>query len=1304
MRKAGIVLLAVLAMVLLACAWLLGTASGARAVLGAAGMLTDGALDARGVNGRIAGDLRIERLSFTQDDSRTTLTDIRLGWRPAALLRGMLDVETLHVGHLVADSSGKQDTEPAKLPARIGLPFDMRIDDLRLQSGELRRAGRAAAMLGPLALRLGFDGRRYDLQLQRLSLAAPPGSTEYDASISGTASVEAAQPYAVAGRFSGSGKASVEQRAFAATGTVNLGGSLQQLETVVDLALDKASVNGSLTLHPFSPNPLGRSQLSARGIDLAQVDAQLPATALDLRLAVDENGTGELDAVNAAAGPYDSGKLPLHALRLAFRQESGAVLLDRLSASLGTAKRPAGTLEGQGRVAQDGMRFQLRTEALDLARLDSRARATSLSGEAELTRSGDVQEIRLSLAEPLEGRQRITLDAHAVLSGRMLDLRRAELQAGSGRIDLTGQAALDGDQAFHAHGKVDGFRLRDLGRFPQLPELALNAGFTLRGKRAPRLDADLSYNITDSRLAGQPLSGNGELRLRGEHLEIPRLLLVSGVNRLNAEGELSGGDATLSFALDAPQLGQLGPGFGGAMTASGSARGTLARPRIAVEWSANGARAPGGMRIDSMQGKARLALDRTRALVIENGTAELDASGLHRDKENIARLSARLVLAPQPDAPLDVSLQAEQISTGRLRAERFSATAKGTTAAHAIELALIERGQTWSLRAQGGLSRLDKSPLWKGSILAMEAGGRFSGRLAGAAPLLLSAEQIQLEQFVLDADGGRVAVDLFARNGNGIVTRGRIERLQLAQLLRLAQPAPPVKTDLELAGEWNLRIGETHSGTFVLRRERGDLTVLARAPVTLGLSTLTAGATLSAGRLNVNMLAEGRRLGRVTLDGGTLLGNGGNRMAIAPDAPLSGKASIDVPSLAWIGPLLSPSTTLDGSLKGEVNLNGTADQPRLSGRLGGQALRLALADLGLDLRDGRLDSEFQGNRWVVHSLNFQGAEGRVALSGPVDFSGGAVAARLTLLAERFALLNRSDRRIVVSGTSELAWSGNAGKASGRFTVDSGFIDLGSQNKPRLSDDVVIVGREEKQGTNKTAFDVDITVALGDGAVALKGRGLDARLAGEVRLQGNAGETLQAYGTIQVAKGTYTAYGRELEIEQGALRFRGPLNNPSLDILAMRRGQEVEAGVSIRGTALTPRITLVSEPPLPDADKLSWLVLGRGLASAGDTDVGALQSAAAALLSEGAKAGVQSRIASTFGLDTFSIGTSQDTLQQRIVTIGKQVSSRLYLSYQQGLESAGSVVQVRYALSPKLSLEAEAGSRSAISLFYNIAFD
>ncbi len=103
-------------------------------------------------------------------------------------------------------------------------------------------------------------------------------------------------------------------------------------------------------------------------------------------------------------------------------------------------------------------------------------------------------------------------------------------------------------------------------------------------------------------------------------------------------------------------------------------------------------------------------------------------------------------------------------------------------------------------------------------------------------------------------------------------------------------------------------------------------------------------------------------------------------------------------------------------------------------------------------------------------------------------------------------------------------------------------------------------------------------------------------------------------------------------------------------------------------------------------------------------MGALQAAAATLLSDSAASGVTSQIATAFGLDTLSIGSSDDNLQQRIVTIGKRISSRLYVGYQQSLQTVGSVLNLRYTLSPRLTIEAEAGTRSALSLLYNITFD
>ena len=73
------------------------------------------------------------------------------------------------------------------------------------------------------------------------------------------------------------------------------------------------------------------------------------------------------------------------------------------------------------------------------------------------------------------------------------------------------------------------------------------------------------------------------------------------------------------------------------------------------------------------------------------------------------------------------------------------------------------------------------------------------------------------------------------------------------------------------------------------------------------------------------------------------------------------------------------------------------------------------------------------------------------------------------------------------------------------------------------------------------------------------------------------------------------FGQRLTIERGRLIFDGPIDNPALDIVALRKNLQVEAGVKVTGTARVPRVELTSEPPVPDGEKLSWLVLGQGLA-------------------------------------------------------------------------------------------------------------
>jgi translocation and assembly module TamB len=1301
LRRLLAIAAALLLLLIATVVWLLASESGARTALSALDSLSSGALKADGVHGSLRSPLRLDRLVMRQADRTITLSDVRIAWTPSALLHSTLHLTSLQVGRLAVVNRMDSKPQPATLPARIGLPIRLQADSVRIDGGEIDRGPVPLLKFGSLAFALDFDGARYRLQLNRFAADNTVAGGSLATMLNGQATLSATSPYALQGRFSAHGNTILNQQTIAANGDLTLGGSLAELTAGIDFTVNQTRLQGRSLLRPFSDQPLGATQLSAHAFDLALFGAQLPRTALDIDLTVSDKGAGMLKLDNAAAGTYDAHRLPLSSLNLAFRQDAGDFRFDQIHALLGSRKQPAGEITGNGRYANGALTLALQTDALDLHRLDQQVRATQLAGKLDIRNASGRQEFTLALSEPLK-RQHITLDAHGVLADSALTLDRAELQAGSGRANLSAHVALNGNQAFSAQGRLSKFRLRDLGDFPQLPSLDLNGDFSLRGSRQPQLAADLNFNISDSLLAGQPLHGNGAVQLRTDHLQVSKFLLVAGANRLNIDGRLAQGGSQLSFDLDAPQLRQFGPSFAGALKASGTVGGSIDKPHVNAEWNAVNTHVPGRMQVDSLQGKADVALDRKQPLMLGSAQADIAARGLRVGANSVAALTAQARFSPRPGAPLALTLHAENVAAGELRATRFDATADGTTAHHALKATLQETGQSWQLDARGGLGALDKAPRWQGEIAGFSADGRFNAKLQTPAPLLLAAKQVKLDNFVLDTDAGRIAVEQFARDAAGLATRGQIERLQIAQLLRYLSPVPPVKTDLQLSGDWDLRIDDTLNGKLDLRRDSGDVTVLGSAPVTLGLRTLNVSATADGGRAALQVMLDGQQLGHVDVNATAPIGDANSRVAIAPDAPVSGHVRIDVPSLGWIAPLASPTLVADGRLQTDLTIAGSFGDPQLTGRIDGSGLRLLLADIGIDLRGGMLQGEFQGNQLLLRNLSFQSPQGILAVSGPIRLGGGQTEAQLALTAKRFTLLNRVDRRLVLSGDSRIVWREQHAQVNGAFTVDSGSFDIGQAGTPALSDDVVIVGRKQKKaGGLKLALDV--TVGLGDG-VALTGRGLNATLVGKARLASNVGEAPQAYGELSIAKGTYSAYGRELKIEQGVLRFTGPISNPSLDILAMRRGMEVEAGVSVRGNVLAPRITLVSEPEAPDAEKLSWLVLGHGLASASQGDATTLQSAAGSLLSRGAAAAVQSRIAGALGLDTLSVGTSDDNLQQRIITVGKQLSSRLYLSYQQGLESAGSVVQLRYILSPRLSLEGEAGARSALSLFYNITFD
>ncbi|HKK00990.1 MAG TPA: translocation/assembly module TamB domain-containing protein, partial [Desulfuromonadales bacterium] len=242
-------------------------------------------------------------------------------------------------------------------------------------------------------------------------------------------------------------------------------------------------------------------------------------------------------------------------------------------------------------------------------------------------------------------------------------------------------------------------------------------------------------------------------------------------------------------------------------------------------------------------------------------------------------------------------------------------------------------------------------------------------------------------------------------------------------------------------------------------------------------------------------------------------------------------------------------------------------------------------------------------------------------------------------------------------------------------------------------------------------------------------GVDAQLTGKVSVRASDRGQITGVGEIQVVKGTYSAYGVKLKITRGRLLFAGgPIEQPALDVLALRTVGDIQAGVQVSGTPRSPQVKLTSTPSLPDTDILSYIVLGHPLGQGGG-QTSLLMLAAGGLLSKGESAVLQDRIKRRLGLDVLEIqsgstgasstaqtippppgtattagASATGTLPSTVVTIGKYISPDLYVSLGRSLFTNTNEAGLRYTLSRRWEVESKMGSAaSGVDLYYKIEF-
>jgi len=823
----------------------------------------------------------------------------------------------------------------------------------------------------------------------------------------------------------------------------------------------------------------------------------------------------------------------------------------------------------------------------------------------------------------------------------------------------------------------------------------VNAEFdaTLRASADWLANADIRLQPA-STLGNAALSGHAKFAAAPGRVQDSDIDLHLGPNLLQAKGSFGKPQDRIDWKLDAPQLAVLGSGWSGNLRGSGYAsggnvagRGPNTMPTLSATLDGAHLRLPGQREISSIKGSATI------------GTSFA------------------------PDDPLQADLVVTGLNMPGLLLDRLRLQASGTAGNHTVQVAAANPDFDASTKVHGSFA----PDSWSGSIDALQNKGRFALTLQAPATLrvtgrkgegiagLAQPEQLELSSATIAMPEGSLRIETLEKNGLRWRSKGSATGVNASYLAQLSDTwRSNVASTMTLGGDWSLELAAPAAkgaapaldGSLHIFREKGDVTITGgERPIPLDLKVLDARVTVAGDQLRAQAELAGDRAGNARMEASAQLRDG----RIPSDSPLTFGASASLPSIAWLSPLLGvQGMELGGSLRAYASGHGTIANPLLDGEVVGEQLVINWAEQGIRLRNGALQAKVSGDQLQLQRLRFDGADGNVQADGWLRLASGEMSMDLKLAADKLAVFNRPDRTLVLSGSSTLVRDAKRFEFDGKFRANRAVIELPSLDTPTISEDVVILGHDKPKpaATAGLPLNIDLEADLGDD-FTLRGKGLDAQLAGTVRVRMADRRAPRVNGSIRVVSGTYAAYGQRLAIERGVLNFTGAYDNPGLNIRAVRKrpeGEElsetnVEAGVEVRGTALAPSAKLVSNPSVPDSEKLAWMVLGHGTADMAGNEMSLLGTAAGALLGGSGGPSLANRV----GLDELGVSQAKG-LESTVVTVGKKLSSRAYISFEQGAGTATSLVKLRYKVNNRVTLQVQTGTNNALDVLYNWAFD
>lgn len=1220
------------------------TEQGLRWVFAQAKNAVPGELSVRDVNGRLIGPISLNGITYRSEEYTVSVDSLSLDWRPSRLL--LLRAHIKEVNAFVIRIKTKEthkSVQPGDGLPDITLPLRVILEKVQIRDISVSRLDTEPPIIIEDLLLTDLFGRK-SIQIGGLNARTP----DFSLALQGRIKPQGDYPLNVQIEWHIRPEGYPE-----ITGRGELAGTLKQL-VIKQQTLDPFVSRVQATVYDLLHELRWEASLSLSDLSLHKVNSAWPE--MEITAQAESRGSvssfdvdGTVDIVEDNYGKFSG------ALSLSNESNTWLVRMVKL-----TVPGTDAEVQMSGRYTRFGdassMQLKGRWNALSWPIRGKDSVVKSEEGTFDITGAPDSFTFILNAA--VTGRDipqsSIAVRGTGTQSGvEILSLSGQMLEG-----ELSGTASVGWKPSLVWRASLQAESINPGARWPDWPgNIRMKADATGEDKDGKQR-VSLENALVQGELRGYPFKVSTAFEMEDDSYRVPRFELSSGSAYLTASGsysyELEG-----EWNVDIPKLGELLPGGGGELSGNGNFTGNAGLPNI---------------------------------------TAMIRGKGVSLRTFGAKNISADININHSMDAYSGFNITAENVFVNSYNLKTVSFKGDGTVSSHTILLDAEGEDGSLSLRADAGYE--DK--VWKGDTLhgELKPSGFGSWKMREEGTFSVSSGKTEIGNWCLLQDPASLCLQASWDKTRGFSGTAEASDIPLALFKRYM----PKDVDIEgiMGGSAEVSYDNTRiSGRLDLEVPDGILSYSEDKgePLKFPLSNAAFHGRITDSGLYTDMditfPGRGFVKGSIALPGVDVFSIKGESQAV------SGEIVSELKSLDMIPVFTERVRNINGIIRADLKVAGTSLKPVIYGDIDADQVSAYIPDLGIKVSDIKLkltgtqkgDADFYGQA--------SSGDGKITFRGTfATASGGYLPAHLHVEGDRFEVIKTPGAWILVSPDIRVRIEERNIFVEGKLSIPEASLEPPDRSGAvAVSKDVFIISESpEETAADQWKINSRIELKLGE-KIRFKGYGLSCRIAGGVTMAEEPGKATTAHGELEIVEGLYKAYGQDLAIEKGRLLFVGLVDDPGLDVRAVRHIKDIVSGVQVRGTLKVPEMSVFSVPSMDQSDALSYLLFGRPMNRLAGSEGEQLYTAAA---SAGLRGGglIAKKIGAAFGLEDVEIEGGA-TMQEAALFVGKYLSPRLYMSYGIGLFEPVNTVRLRYLLSTKWLLQTEYGTESGGDLLYKI---